>query len=90
MVEHRTSPRADQVGEGWCVMASLRKRIDQHCKSCVYDPLAAGSWRQQVTLCCVKSCAFHDVRPKTSYPIPESVLSCYGVNLAESQALEDN
>ena len=60
-------------------MASLRKRIDQHCKSCIYDSLAPGTWRQQVTLCSVKSCAFHDVRPKTGYPIPESVLSYYEV-----------
>jgi hypothetical protein len=60
-------------------MASLRKRIDQHCKSCIYDSLAPGTWRQQVTLCSVKSCPFHDVRPKTGYPIPESVLSYYEV-----------
>ena len=71
-------------------MASLRKRIDQHCKSCVYDSLAPGTWRQQVTLCSVKSCAFHDDRPKTGYPIPESVLSYYGVNLAESHGLADS
>ena len=71
-------------------MASLRKRIDQHCKSCIYDSLAPGTWRQQVTLCSVKSCPFYDVRPKTGYPIPESVLSYYGVNLAESHGLADS
>jgi len=60
-------------------MASLRKRINQHCKSSIYDSLAAGSWRQQVTLCGVKSCALYDVRPKSTRPIPESVLSYYGV-----------
>ena len=69
-------------------MASLRKRINQHCKSCIYDSLAAGSWRQQVTLCSVKSCAFHDVRPKTGYPIPESVLSYYGVENDQYQGKE--
>ena len=60
---------------------SLRKRINQNCKDCIYDPYAAGTWRQQVTLCSVKTCEFHDVRPKTSFPIPNSVLTFYGVNL---------
>ena len=69
-------------------MASLRKRINQHCKSCVYDSLAAGTWRQQVTLCSVKSCEFHDVRPKTGYPIPESVLTYYGVENDQYQGKE--
>ena len=71
-------------------MPSLRKRINQHCKSCVYDQNAAGTWRQQVTLCSVKSCALYDVRPKSTRPIPESVLSYYGVDLAEYQALMTN
>ena len=71
-------------------MASLRKRINQHCKSCIYDPYAPGTWRQQVTLCSVKSCAFYDVRPRTTSAIPKSVLSYYGVNLAESHGLADS
>ena len=69
-------------------MPSLRKRINQHCKSCVYDQNAAGTWRQQVSLCSVKSCALYDVRPKSTRPIPESVLSYYGVSLGEYQAKE--
>ncbi len=60
-------------------MTSLRKRIDRHCKSCTYDSSAAGSWRQQVTLCSLNSCQFHDVRPRTNYPIPKSVLTYYGI-----------
>ena len=70
-------------------MASLRKRIDQNCKRCSYDSSAAGSWRQQVTLCPVNSCQFHDVRPKTNYPIPESVLAYYGVELPAFEAQND-
>jgi hypothetical protein len=58
---------------------SLRKSINQHRKSCAYDDLAAGTWRQKVTLCGVKSCALYEVRPKSTHPIPESVLSYYGV-----------
>ena len=67
---------------------SLRKAINQHCKSCAYDDLAAGTWRQQVTLCGVKSCALYDVRPKSTRPISESVLSYYGVGLGEDQGKE--
>jgi hypothetical protein len=69
-------------------MPSLRKRINQHCKSCVYDQNAAGTWRQQVTLCSVKSCALYDVRPKSTRPIPESVLSYYEASLGEYRAKE--
>ena len=66
---------------------SLRKAINQHCLNCVYDKLAPGKWRQQVTLCSVKSCALYDVRPQPTSSIPESTLRCYGVSLAEPQAL---
>jgi hypothetical protein len=65
---------------------SLRKAIDDKCRDCIYDPLAAGTWRQQVTLCSVKLCPLYEVRPKTGSPIPESVLSYYGVNLGDSQS----
>lgn len=59
--------------------SSLRNRIDQNCRDCIYDPGARGTWRQQVTLCAVESCAFHDVRPVTAAPIPESVLDYYHI-----------
>jgi len=67
---------------------SLRKAINHHCLNCVYDKLAPGKWRQQVTLCSVKSCALYDVRPKSTRPIPESVLSYYEVGLGEYQGKE--
>jgi hypothetical protein len=67
---------------------SLRKAINQYCEFCAYDDLAAGTWRQQVFLCRVKSCALYDVRPKSTRPIPESVLSYYGVSLGEYQGKE--
>jgi hypothetical protein len=51
--------------------------INQNCKDCIYDPLAAGTWRQQVTLCSVGSCAFFALRPTTKRPIPECVLNYY-------------
>lgn len=68
-------------------MSSLRERINQNCRDCVVDGLAPGNWRQQVTLCSVKSCALHEIRPKTTQPIPESVLRWYGVNSGEFQGI---
>lgn len=56
---------------------SLRRRINQNCRDCIYDEMAMGTWRQQVTLCTVNSCAFHKIRPKTTKPIPLTVLSYY-------------
>lgn len=56
---------------------SLRKRIDEKCKTCTYDRKAAGTWRQQVTLCPIADCALYSVRPTTNAPIPDSVLHYY-------------
>ena len=66
---------------------SLRKCINEKCRDCIYDSFIPGTWRQQVSLCGVKSCALYDVRPKPTRPIPESVLSYYGVSLEEYQSL---
>ena len=62
---------------------SLRRCINDHCISCVYDERAAGTWRQQVTLCTINGCALYSVRPVTKAPIPESVLDYYLVSGAE-------
>jgi len=61
---------------------SLRNPINDFCKECTYDDKAPGTWRQQVTLCGSKNCPLYDVRPKTSRPIPKSIKSYYGVDLA--------
>jgi hypothetical protein len=66
---------------------SLRKRVNEKCKDCIYDPTVPGTWRQQVSLCSAISCPLWDVRAKPASPIPESTLRWYGVDLAESQAL---
>lgn len=62
---------------------SLRKAINRHCKSCIYDPVAMGTWKQQVTLCSVGRCELFDVRPTTDR-ISESVLKYYGVGSKEA------
>ena len=69
---------------------SLRKRVDEKCKDCIYDPTAPGTWRQQVFLCSAISCPLWRVRAKPSSPIPESTLRWYGVDLAEYQRLMGN
>lgn len=56
---------------------SLRKCINAHCKSCVHDPKAAGTWLAQVTLCPVTECKLYSVRPTTDL-IPASVYEYYG------------
>ena len=44
---------------------SLRKAVNTHCKSCLYDPLGgAGTWRQQVEACTSCKCALFPYRPK--------------------------
>ncbi len=62
---------------------SLRKCVNDNCKSCTYDPKAAGTWRQQVTLCSVTGCALYAVRPSSKASIPEAVLDYYQVPGAE-------
>jgi hypothetical protein len=69
---------------------SLRAAVNDHCKSCIYDNLAPGTWRQQVTLCDAISCPLYGVRRKTAYPIPESTLSYYGDKSASYQPQDGN
>ena len=64
----------------------LRKCINAHCKSCVHDPAAAGTWLAQVNLCPCTDCALYEVRPTTD-SIPESVFQYYGVSKAEKARL---
>ena len=68
-------------------MTSLRTRINQHCKSCIYDPKFHGTWRQQVTLCSITSCALHDVRPVTRSLIPGTVLEAHQMSKEGHAAL---
>ena len=63
---------------------SLRKCINDNCKTCIYDPNAAGTWRQQVMLCTVTSCDLFPARPVTKSPIPKCVLTYYGTSSPET------
>jgi len=81
-----TNPMEKKMAPSKKTKPSLRKAINKHCASCIYDPKAAGTWLAQVTLCSVKSCELFDVRPTTS-SIPESVFDYYGVTEAERSRL---
>lgn len=55
--------RDDKVAElvakgGW------RGLVNAKCCECVYDPLAPGTWRQQVENCGGVSCPLYSKRPK--------------------------
>ena len=62
---------------------SLRKAINQKCRSCVYDEANVGSWLVQVTLCSCVDCPLYSARPVTKAPIAEGTLQEYGVTGAE-------
>ena len=42
------------------------KAIHAHCKGCIYDPKAGGSWVEQVEACTVTKCELYDHRKLTS------------------------
>jgi hypothetical protein len=44
-------------------MANLRSAIDAHCRNCIHDPEAPGTWRQQVAACASANCALFRARP---------------------------
>lgn len=42
---------------------SRASAINEKCKSCIYDPVAAGTWREQVAACESGNCPLFSVRP---------------------------
>jgi hypothetical protein len=63
---------------------SLRRVINEKCKDCIYDPASKGTWRQQVSLCCIRSCPLWSFRPKPTRPIPLTVISNYTTKIDQS------
>ena len=45
------------------VKVSPRQAIRAKCKDCIYDPLAGGTWLEQVAQCSIKDCPLWDFRP---------------------------
>ncbi len=44
-------------------MPSLRAAVNEKCRECIYDPIAAGAWRAQVEACPSRACPLWEVRP---------------------------
>jgi len=66
---------------------SRKAAIDRHCRNCIYDPSAPGTWRQQIELCSVADCALYPFRPVGYGTIAESVLGYFHV--ADQSCLSD-
>jgi len=45
---------------------SAKQAIKAHCKGCIYDPLAGGTWIEQVENCTITKCELYDYRPLTA------------------------
>jgi hypothetical protein len=45
---------------------SMRSAINAKCRGCVYDPLAGGTWREQVEACTCRTCPLWGHRPVTT------------------------
>lgn len=52
---------------------SPRQAIASKCRDCIYDPLDAGNWRQQVHACIATDCPLWPHRPKSSKPLTEQL-----------------
>jgi hypothetical protein len=37
--------------------------INAHCRACIVDNMAAGTWREQVATCTIAGCALFPFRP---------------------------
>jgi hypothetical protein len=48
--------------------------IAAKCRDCIYDPLSAGTWREQVAACESGNCPLFDVRPVPRTCIVDGVI----------------
>ena len=61
------------LSSGKAPKTGLRASINAMCRQCLYDPHAAGNWRQQVEACTSPGCALYAVRPRSSRPLGQAV-----------------
>ncbi|MEO8804131.1 MAG: hypothetical protein ABI304_01985 [Rudaea sp.] len=59
--------------------------IGQMCRGCIYDPAAAGTWREQVATCCIVDCPLWRFRPMPRTP-PHWIASRVPADLPEGWA----
>ena len=41
--------------------------IAAKCRDCIFDPMAKGSWKEQIADCASSPCALHPFRPVPAY-----------------------
>lgn len=46
-------------------MSTLKQAVKEHCRWCVYDPLAGGNFLEQIEACQITICALYEHRPLT-------------------------
>ena len=49
-----------------------QQAIEKHCKDCIYDKNAAGTWKQQTEACTHKPCALYPYRPKSAAKVDKT------------------
>jgi hypothetical protein len=68
---------------------SLRKAINLKCRECIYDPMAEGTWRQQISDCTSPNCPLYPYRPTCQGYTPNRADSVdFGGKLDGLQVLE--
>ena len=63
-------------------IASRADAIAAKCRECIYDPMSAGTWREQVAACTSANCPLHDLRP-----VPRSCMAGRFINREAVAAL---
>jgi len=48
--------------------------IADKCRDCIYDPIARGTWREQVADCVSSSCALHPVRAVPRHCVSNGII----------------
>lgn len=68
---------------------SLRKAINLKCRECIYDPMAEGTWRQQISACTSPDCPLYPHRPTSQgYAANRANSVDFGAKLDGLQVLE--
>lgn len=61
--QENTSFSELQANYNTAIPRTRKAAIDKHCRDCIYDRYAPGTWRQQVAACTSPKCALFSFRP---------------------------
>lgn len=68
---------------------SLRRAINTKCRECIHDPMAEGTWRQQVSACTSPACPLYAHRPTSQgYTVNRADTIDFEAELDGSQVVE--